>query len=104
MPLADAIGLIERDYDRYSHSSHLTSRTPPRGTSSLGGGMGLGGAGLGRASEGDNVSSLMAKAAEGGSLSSGELNALITTLQQKQNTMRHTETKGELDNTLLACF
>ena len=93
MPLADAIGLIERDYDRYSRSSHITGRTPPRGTSSLG----LGGSGLVRASESDDVSSLMTKAAAGGSLSSTELNALITTLQQKQ---RHTEIKGELHNAL----
>ncbi len=82
MPLGDAIGLIERDYDRYGRTGRISGRSPPRPT--IGGGTG------GR----DSVSSLMAKAAAGGNLSSGELNTLISTLQQKHSSIRQTETRG----------
>ena len=74
MPLGDAIGLIERDYDRYCRTGRVSGRSPPRTT---GGG-------------GDGVTSLMAKAATGGNLSAGELSTLISTLQQKHSSMRPT--------------
>ena len=97
MPLADAIGLIERDYDRYCHTARSTGRTP---LLSKGGGDGAligAGGGVGDSTSGqlrDDVSSLMAKAAAGGNLSAEELTTLISTLQQKQNSARQTETRG----------
>ena len=86
MPLGDAIGLIERDYDRYCHTVRTTGGRPlAGGTSSLGlGGSSSSSGGLG---SGDSISSLMTKAAAGGSLSSEELTSLISSLQQKQNSM-----------------
>ena len=71
MPLDDAIGLIDRDYERYCHTIQTSGRPLPstRGPGSSGG----------------DVSGLMARAAAGDKLSSIELNTLITSLQQKQN-------------------
>ena len=57
MPLDDAIGLIDRDFERYCQTN--------RGN-------------------GGRVTGLMAKAAAGHNLTTNEINVLINNLQQKQ--------------------
>lgn len=57
MPLDDAIGLIDRDFERYCQTN--------RGN-------------------GGRVTGLMAKAAAGHNLTTSEINVLINNLQQKQ--------------------
>lgn len=71
MPLDDALGLIDRDFERYCQGVR-EGRIPPRKPL--------------RDSKG-NVSSLLSKAASGEELNPGQLQSLIDMLQEKkQNT------------------
>ena len=104
MPLDDAIGLINRDYDRYCQ----TIRNPRLLGGGAGGGAGGGGGGgagsgggRGGGGEARTATSLMAKAAAGHNLSPDELNLLITSLQQKQQQEgggQRREGKGKLNH------
>ena len=67
MPLDDALGLIDRDYERYSQNVR-DGRLPPR---------------RGPANK-EDVSQLLSRAASGDSLSQDQLSAVISALQKKQ--------------------
>ena len=75
MPLEDALGLIDRDFERYSYSAESRYHYLPRSSSAeYNGGL--------RA--GDKTTELMSKAALGDNLSPSELQILINSLQQQQ--------------------
>lgn len=81
MPLEDAMGLIDRDFERYSYSPEGRYHYPLSRAS--GGISSADHNGSGR--PGDKSVELMSKAASGDNLSSSELQLLISSLQQKQN-------------------
>ena len=68
MPLDDALGLIDRDYERYSQNVR-DGRLPPR---------------RGPANK-EDMSQLLSRAASGESLSQNQLTAVISALQKKQD-------------------
>lgn len=69
MPLDDALGLIDRDFERYCQGvreGRIPPRKPPKDSSK------------------DAVSSLLSKAASGEDLDPGQLQSLIEILQEKK--------------------
>lgn len=68
MPFDDALGLVDRDFERYKQGVR-EGRLPPRRAPS---------------SSGSSVTSLLSKAATGENLSSNELSAVISALQKQQ--------------------
>ena len=74
MPLADAINLIDRDFTNYCISHRGTLPTPKPSGSFM----------KSAASNSDQESSLISRAASGENLSTSELNALISSLQKKK--------------------
>ena len=70
MPFDDALGLVDRDFDRYKQGVR-EGRIPPRRTPGSAGG---------------NVTGLLSKAASGENLSQGELSAVISALQKQHAT------------------
>ena len=69
MPLDDALGLIDRDFERYCQGvreGRIPPRKPPRDSKSA------------------DVSSLLSKAASGEELNAGQLQSLIDILQEKK--------------------
>lgn len=79
MPLDDALGLIDRDFERYCQGvreGRIPPRKPPRDSSK------------------EAVSSLLSKAASGEDLDANQLQSLIDILQEKKHntaTSRPTE-------------
>ena len=68
MPLDDALGLLDRDFERYLQGvreGRVPPRKPPRDAKS-------------------SVSSLLSKAASGDDLDAGQLQSLIDILQEKK--------------------
>lgn len=84
MPLADAIGLIERDYERHRQTVRLTGRRSPVSSTKASSSGAVGGSSTSSIGNNDDVTSLMAKAASGSNLSTTELSSLINMLQQKK--------------------
>lgn len=76
MPLEDALGLIERDYNHfvYGGRSEQPTRQPPAGGVSP--------------RTNSTVASLMSRAASGEQLNNTELALLISSLQQQQQTSK----------------
>lgn len=68
MPFDDALGLVDRDFERYKQGVR-EGRLPPRRAPSSGGA---------------NVTTLLSKAATGENLSQNELSAVISALQKQQ--------------------
>lgn len=86
MPLGDALGLIERDFNNYLYGPSRDSLPPPSAAS---------GASPARSS----VTSLMTRAASGEQLNESELSMLISSLQQQQTKPTTSRPLAALGNT-----
>ena len=86
MPLGDALGLIERDFNNYLYGPSRDSLPPPS-------------AATGAPPARSSVTSLMTRAAGGEQLNESELSVLISSLQQQQTKPTSSRPMAALGNT-----